>query len=75
MDEAGLADTADTAAAAAATAVPEESTAAAPKAKKQAPEARAEPKPDPLFFAGLLRTQRLLEKNARAAKISNLSII
>ncbi len=72
---ADLADTGDAADTTAATAVPEESKAAAPKAKKQAPEASGEPKPDPLFFSMLLRTQRLLEKEARAAKISNLSIV
>ncbi len=33
------------------------------------------PEADPLFFSRLLRTQRLMEKDARAAKISSLSII
>ncbi len=79
MNEAGLADTVDIADTTAQAAVPEEPEAAAPtkKAKRQAkPEARAEPpKPDPLFFAMLLRTRRLLEKDARAAKISSLRIV
>ena len=66
-------DAADTAAAAAA-AVPEESKAGAPKAKAK-PEAREPDKTDPLFFSMLLRTQRLLEKDARAAKLSSLSIM
>ncbi len=33
------------------------------------------PETDPLFFSRLLRTQRLLEKDARAAKISSLNIM
>ena len=33
------------------------------------------PEADPLFFSRLLRTQRLMEKDARAAKISSLSIV
>ena len=78
MDEAGLADTAvDTAQAT----VPEEpqvqAAAPAAKAKKAKPEApRGEPlEPDPMFFGMLLRTQRLLERDARSAKISSLRIV
>ena len=33
------------------------------------------PEADPLLFSRLLRTQRLMEKDARAAKISSLSIV
>ena len=77
MDEAGLADTAVVTAQAT---VPEEPQvqAAAPtkKAKKQAkPEAREPLEPDPMFFPMLLRTQRLLERDARSAKISSLRIM
>ncbi len=52
-------------------AVPEQTVA--PKA----PEASEEPKqPDSLlFFSGLLKTHRTMEREARAAKISNLSIV
>ena len=72
-------DTATAAAAAAASATAADTTAAAeaPKAAQTAkvkPPAR-EPETDPLFFSRLLRTQRLLEKDARAAKISSLSIV
>ena len=71
-----LADTTATGdASAAAAAVPEEpKVQAAPKAKAK-PEAREPDKTDPLFFSMLLRTQRLLEKDARAAKLSSLSIM
>ena len=71
-----LADTAATGdAAATPAAVPEEPRVqAAPKAKAK-PEAREPDETDPLFFSILLRTQRLLEKDARAAKISSLSIM
>ena len=58
------------------TAVSEEPEAASPKAKKTKPEARGEPlEPDPLLFSMLLRTQRLLERDAHAAKLSNLRIV
>jgi hypothetical protein len=53
--------------------------AAVPKPKvalQKAPEASEEPKPDSLlFFSGLLKTHRTMEREARAAKISNLSIV
>ncbi len=43
----------------------------------KAPEASEEPKqPDSLlFFSGLLKTHRTMEREARVAKISNLSIV
>ena len=63
------ASTADAAAEAKA-AVPKPPVAAA---KEEAP--REEPKPDSLlFFSGLLKTHRSMEREARAAKISNLRI-
>ena len=37
--------------------------------------ATVKPETDPLYFSRLLRTQHLLEKDARAAKISSLSIV
>ena len=57
-----------------------DTTAAAPPAAPRAQAATVKPetvKPetDPLFFSRLLRTQHLLEKGARAAKISSLSIV
>ena len=58
-----------------------EAKAAVPKQKvalKKAtiPEASEEPKPDSLlFFSGLLKTHRSMEREARAAKISSLSIV
>ncbi len=74
MDEVGLAtdtapDTADAAAAAAAdTKVPEEPNGGAV--------AKAPPKePDPMFFPMLLRTQRLMERDARSARLSSLRIV
>ena len=43
-------------------------------AKEEAP--REEPKPDSLlFFSGLLKTHRSMEREARASKISNLRIV
>ena len=78
MDEAGLAaDTAvDTTAPATAPEEPQ-AIASTKKAKKQAkPEARGEPlEPDPMLFGMLLRTQRLLERDARSAKLSSLRIM
>ena len=78
-------DTATDAAASAASAASTTASAAATAADTAAPPAAARPqaatvKPekvetDPLFFSRLLRTQRLLEKDARAAKISSLNII
>ena len=52
-------------------AVPEQAVA------HKAPEASEESKqPDSLlFFSGLLKTHRTMEREARAAKISNLSIV
>ena len=56
-----------------------EAKAAVPKptvaaAKEEAP--REEPKPDSLlFFSGLLKTHRSMEREARASKISNLRIV
>ena len=35
----------------------------------------APPKPDPLFFPMLLRTQRLMERDARSARLSSLRIV
>jgi hypothetical protein len=63
--------TADAEVAEAKAAVPEQTVA--PKA----PEASEEPKqPDSLlFFSGLLKTHRTMAREARAAKISNLSIV
>ena len=62
--------TADAEVAEAKAAVPEQTVA--PKA----PKASEEPKPDSLlFFSGLLKTHRTMEKEARVAKISNLSIV
>ena len=55
--------------------------ATAPPAAPRAQAATVKPetvKPeaaDPLFFSRLLRMQRLMEKEARAAKISSLSIV
>ena len=48
-----------------------------PKVAPKAPEASEESKqPDSLlFFSGLLKTHRTMEREARAAKISNLSIV
>ncbi len=38
--------------------------------------AKAPPKePDPLFFPMLLRTQRLMERDARSARLSSLRIV
>ena len=71
MDEAaGLvtdtaaADTADTAVA---TAPQEPDVGAAPKASPK--------EPDPLVFPMLLRTQRLMERDARSARLSSLRIV
>ena len=51
--------------------VPKQKVAAA---KEEAP--REEPKPDSmLFFSGLLKTHRTMEREARAAKISKLRIV
>ena len=51
-------------------AVPKPTVAAA---KEEAP--REEPKPDSLlFFAGLLKTHRSMEREARAAKFSSMRI-
>ncbi len=56
-----------------------EAKAAVPEQKvaPKAPEASEESKqPDSLlFFSGLLKTHRTMEREARAAKISNLSIV
>ena len=55
-------------AAAADTKVPQEPNGgAAPKA--------APKEPDPLFFPMLLRTQRLMERDARSARLSSLRIV
>ena len=44
--------------------------------KATIPEASEEPKPDSLlFFSRLLATHRTMEREARAAKISNLRIV
>jgi hypothetical protein len=44
--------------------------------KAPGPEAREEPKPDSLlFFSGLLKTHRSMEREARAAKISSMRIV
>ncbi len=60
--------TTDTAAAAADTKVPQEPNGgAAPKAPPK--------EPDPLFFPMLLRTQRLMERDARSARLSSLRIV
>ncbi len=46
-----------------------------PVATAEAPKVSEEPKPDSLlFFSGLLKTHRTMEREARAAKISSLSI-
>jgi hypothetical protein len=70
MDEAAGLVT-DTAAAAADTAVakaPQEpDVGTAPKASQK--------EPDPLFFPMLLRTQRLMERDARSARLSSLRIV
>ena len=43
-------------------------------AKEEAP--REEPKPDSLlFFSGLLKTHRTMEREARVAKLSSLRIV
>ncbi len=81
-------DTAATSAASAASAAPTAATAvdavaAVDAAATATPTtARSEVKPevksqevDPLFWSKLLSTHRLLEKEARAAKISSLSIV
>ena len=78
-------DTATDAATATASAAASTASAAADTAAAAAPSAAARPqaatvkpekvKTDPLFFSRLLSTQRLLEKDARAAKISPLSIL
>ena len=70
----------DTATDAAASAASTTASAADTAADTTAPPAAATVKPekvetDPLFFSRLLRAQRLLEKDARAAKISSLSIV
>ena len=58
-----------------------EAKAAVPKQKvalKKAtvPEASEEPKPDSLlFFSGLLKTHRSMEREARAAKFSSMRIV
>ncbi len=58
----------DTAAAAADTKVPQEPNGgAAPKA--------APKEPDPMFSPMLLRTQRLMERDARSARLSSLRIV
>ncbi len=63
---AGLAT--DTAAAADTAKVPQEPNGgAAPKAPPK--------EPDPLFFPMLLRTQRLMERDARSARLSSLRIV
>ena len=67
MDEAaGLADTAATAAD---TKGPQEPEVAAPT------QAAPKPEPDPLFFPMLLRTQRLIERDARSVRLSSLRIV
>ena len=43
-------------------------------AKEEAPKARDDPPDSQLFFSGLLKTHRSMEREARAAKISSLRI-
>ena len=44
--------------------------------KEEAPKARGDdPHDSLLFFSGLLKTHRSMEREARAAKISNLRIV
>ena len=81
-DDATGATTATASAAASASAaapdITDAATAAPPAvARPQAATVKPPEKPeaDPLFFSRLLRTQRLMEKDARAAKISSLSIM
>ena len=80
-DDAATDPTAAAASATASAASAAADTTAAPTAAPGAqaatvkPPATVKPETDPLFFSRLLRTQRLLEKDARAAKISSLSII
>ena len=82
-DDAGATTATASAASAASAAAPDITDAAAPPAAAR-PQATVRPetvkppeKPeaDPLFFSRLLRTQRLMEKDARAVKISSLSIV
>ncbi len=82
-DDAGATTAAASAASAASAAAPDSAGAAAPAAaarpqatgKPETVKPPEKPEADPLFFSRLLRTQRLMEKDARAAKISSLSII
>ncbi len=53
-------------------AVPKPTVAAA---KEEAPKVREEPPDSLLFFSGLLKTHRSMEREARAAKISSLRIV
>ena len=72
------------------TGTPDTTTAAAPEAEREPPAAVLPPAKqaqqkkkaeaprgdaDPMFFSMLLRTQRLLEKDLRAQKISSLRIV
>ena len=41
----------------------------------ETPRAEREREPDPMLFAMLLKTQRAMEKEARAAKLSSLRIV
>ena len=82
-DATGATTTTASAASAASAAAPDITDAAAPPApprpqatvKPETVKPPEKPEADPLFFSRLLRTQRLMEKEARAAKISSLSII
>ena len=83
-DATGATTTTASAASAASAAAPDITDAAAspaaarPQAATVKPETvkpPEKPEADPLFFSRLLRTQRLMEKDARAAKISSLSIV
>ena len=49
---------------------------AVPAEEPETPRAeRVEREPDPMLFAMLLKTQRAMEKEARAAKLSSLRIV
>ena len=82
-DDAGATTATASAASAASAAAPDITDAAASPAaarpqatvKPETVKPPEKPEADPLFFSRLLRTQRLMEKDARAAKISSLSIV
>ena len=78
MDEAAglVTDTADTAATAAADTAATADTKAPQEPEVAAPtQAAPKPEPDPLTFPMLLRTQRLMEQDARSVMLSSLRIV